>query len=215
MATIEKRRERKINASKRMALLNRQTEIYERNCSTCPFNDRDKFEECDKCPLSQELRSIGSELFTLANDSREGRKELLIAKLQESELTSNLYQELRSNGVKDAEIVKFAKVTKNEFYAWKRCVFGLKAKEIQITKEQYHEYKKQFYTDDEISEMLDVSPEMLKKWKRENGILQQNVARERRARIYTEHTKYRLVKRGIVVATGTFDEIMEQTGFKK
>lgn len=198
-----------------MALLNRQTEIYERNCSTCPFNDRDKFEECDKCPLSQELRSIGSELFTLANDSREGRKELLIAKLQESELTSNLYQELRSNGVKDAEIVKFAKVTKNEFYAWKRCVFGLKAKEIQITKEQYHEYKKQFYTDDEISEMLDVSPEMLKKWKRENGILQQNVARERRARIYTEHTKYRLVKRGIVVATGTFDEIMEQTGFKK
>lgn len=212
MATIEKRRERKINASKRMALLNRQTEIYERNCSTCPFNDRNKFEECDKCPLSQELREIGEGILRGSNEIRAYDKERLIAQSLETGLTRDMYDKMRVIGMLDAEIIKSTGVSKTEFDKWKHNVLKTKRSKFEMTTEEYAELKKQLYTDEEVAEIKGVSFQILSKWKRNNNI---SFSIRKRKRIYTEHTKYRLIKQGIVVATGTMAEIEAQTGIKE
>lgn len=89
-------------------------------------------------------------------------------------ITVDEYKQLRKTGLKDKEIAELKGIQRDKLSAWKKknrhaigeeSFRGKKLKDINITKAQYIEFRKQGLSEEEISKKIGVSRTPLRKWR--------------------------------------------------
>lgn len=103
----------------RIALLNKETDLYQNNCESCKVkHSNNSNQNCVNCEIFKELRQIGDELLSL--NSKEMPALEITKEEREMGLTVDRYKQLKEKGHTDKQIMKEFGYHIQKFYAWKR-----------------------------------------------------------------------------------------------
>lgn len=162
-----------VRRKKRQALACQLRDLEELNCTSCPkkINNHNRKPEniCGECPAFLQIRSIGKQLIGLAEKTKIETPE---------HLTMSTYEYLRENEWKKEEIREHYKIDSDDFAfflnsnrkAIQPKTLVRKKGEINLTPEEYVEYKRQERSDEEIRRILGISLTLLNQWKKANDV---------------------------------------------
>lgn len=202
MVTMTERLERKVKRQKRQELLIEQTAIREKHCVGCSLRFETSVSKCQECPAFVELERIGNELLNMSRKKRKVRKQWWIKNIEEFGLTMAMYTQLKTEEFSDKEIAEYAGVSLTALVKWR----GVNNEVFSMDLAEYEKAKSQGISDEVIADRHGVTVETLRRWKKDCEVEIKKSPRYQGDEIYELYRKHE------IVATGTMNQIIAETG---